>query len=1039
MRKTNTKFLSAILALIMALSLVPSVAFAEEMHLPGEELELVYDEAVPEPIPPEPQKAESEPEIGRQALSVGPVDGVPVWYQNESATFFKDAVTVDIEVKGGDYTNGATVPVNALLYNVSNEFGVDEEFEEPWARSLIPQLTFTQDGVQTLTIPTTVLNRLVVDWYEIRVTAPIGSGLSVTKTVMTIAVQEAPASLSCPEGYKKTITGEAGKFVSKNVPANQRKFEVLLEDAAFTSDEPYIYLDVEVYNDRDTNRNNSLFFYGAPVCVSSNGKHEIPFTQEQLDKLAPGGYLVDVSMPGNNLNTVDILYDVYRIEILPETVEKYYDIDFNIFVDNSLSTNHGKTFKLVHIDDGTTYTPVQSGSRVAFKKVKSGNYDLIADGYADQEIGIPLIDLDGIFYTEYDLHYSTFRYSVTGDKASTASISAVDSESGRPVKSGDTVCYLRHIYLEVSPSGDLEQYTIKWTENGKVAEGRIEPIYGTTVILDPINIVCALKYTEGKTLIEPKMSYATTSYGGSPQNAAVDMGGIPANCYILQYRRAGTSGAYGSAPTDAGAYNVRVSLTSEGQKKYTFANNKTVYDFTQNFTIAKRSLTTLKLNLTGTGKIGSTLTASMPYLKSMTGITFEWFEYPNTVLSSGAALSHTVKETSAGKRIGVRAIAGTDCVNYHGTVYADGIDIESKGEHLVTFNANGGTLTGTRYIMTVDGKPVFPNPAPTRMNFLLSHWNTKSDGSGQNVTANTQITAPTTVYAIWKVDDSIVSVKNITIGASGNKKTIAVGETLQLTAAVLPSNATYKDVVWSIPYTERFYATVSDKGLVRGLSSGTVTVTATAVQNEKISATYTIKITDTPEVPVISSVTGVKVSPNTYNSLKITWNRMNDVDGYYIYRTPSGGKAKSIKRLVGNANTSYIDKGLPTGGVYYYRVLAYKNVEGQVVRSTNKIKPTGKTVQPAHPTSVKAKAYTGSKIRLTWKKSAGASGYYLQRATSKNGNYKTIKTLTSINSYTDAKLTAGRTYYYRLVPYTSVSGKKVSGVSSAVVSGKAIA
>lgn len=88
---------------------------------------------------------------------------------------------------------------------------------------------------------------------------------------------------------------------------------------------------------------------------------------------------------------------------------------------------------------------------------------------------------------------------------------------------------------------------------------------------------------------------------------------------------------------------------------------------------------------------------------------------------------------------------------------------------------------------------------------------------------------------------------------------------------------------------------------------------------------------------------------------------------------------------------------------------------------------------PATPTITVANA--GSrKIKISWKKITGASGYEVYRATSKSGSYSKVKTVTSGStvSYTNTGLSKGKTYYYKVRAYRTVSGKKVYGNYSAV-------
>ena len=66
-----------------------------------------------------------------------------------------------------------------------------------------------------------------------------------------------------------------------------------------------------------------------------------------------------------------------------------------------------------------------------------------------------------------------------------------------------------------------------------------------------------------------------------------------------------------------------------------------------------------------------------------------------------------------------------------------------------------------------------------------------------------------------------------------------------------------------------------------------------------------------------------------------------------------------------------------------------------------------------------------SALKVTWKKASGADCYKILRATKKNGTYKTVATIkgASKTAYTDKKLTAGKTYYYKVAAYGTVNGK----------------
>ncbi|HBI61653.1 MAG TPA: glycosidase, partial [Lachnospiraceae bacterium] len=95
---------------------------------------------------------------------------------------------------------------------------------------------------------------------------------------------------------------------------------------------------------------------------------------------------------------------------------------------------------------------------------------------------------------------------------------------------------------------------------------------------------------------------------------------------------------------------------------------------------------------------------------------------------------------------------------------------------------------------------------------------------------------------------------------------------------------------------------------------------------------------------------------------------------------------------------------------------AYKVGSG----STNTVaKVTGLTVKAAGSTSAK----------LSWKAQSGVTGYEVYRSTSKSNGYKKVATAKSA-SYTDKKLKAGKTYYYKVRAVSSKAKGSFSSVKS---------
>lgn len=93
---------------------------------------------------------------------------------------------------------------------------------------------------------------------------------------------------------------------------------------------------------------------------------------------------------------------------------------------------------------------------------------------------------------------------------------------------------------------------------------------------------------------------------------------------------------------------------------------------------------------------------------------------------------------------------------------------------------------------------------------------------------------------------------------------------------------------------------------------------------------------------------------------------------------------------------------------------------------------------PGKTTTVKATAKSFDKIKLTWKKVSGASGYQIQRYSSSKKKYVTVKTITkgSTTSYTNGSLNSSTTYKYRIRAYKKSGSVKTYGSYSTVQKAK---
>lgn len=89
--------------------------------------------------------------------------------------------------------------------------------------------------------------------------------------------------------------------------------------------------------------------------------------------------------------------------------------------------------------------------------------------------------------------------------------------------------------------------------------------------------------------------------------------------------------------------------------------------------------------------------------------------------------------------------------------------------------------------------------------------------------------------------EDYVAVSEITVSAADGASKVHLGETLQMSAAVLPADADYKDVIWSVmPGTGD--ASITEEGLLTGDTTGTVMVIAMASDDSKIKGTYDVAV-----------------------------------------------------------------------------------------------------------------------------------------------------------------------------------------------------
>lgn len=141
---------------------------------------------------------------------------------------------------------------------------------------------------------------------------------------------------------------------------------------------------------------------------------------------------------------------------------------------------------------------------------------------------------------------------------------------------------------------------------------------------------------------------------------------------------------------------------------------------------------------------------------------------------------------------------------------------------------------------------------------------------------------------------------------------VEVGQSLQLNAGIAPSNATNKQVTWSVSGGSA--ASVSQEGVVTGLAPGTATVTATTVDGQK-TASSTITVVPAPSTVIVigDEVRGLK---KIGNDLLFYINGATFADLHY--KINNGGQLNVAMTPTGNGNYTYPVNNLKQGDTVEY-------------------------------------------------------------------------------------------------------------------------
>ena len=167
------------------------------------------------------------------------------------------------------------------------------------------------------------------------------------------------------------------------------------------------------------------------------------------------------------------------------------------------------------------------------------------------------------------------------------------------------------------------------------------------------------------------------------------------------------------------------------------------------------------------------------------------------------------------------------------------------------------------------------------------------------------------------------------------------------------------------------------------------------------------EVSATPALPVPSAPTGLTATAGNAQVM-LVWTASAGATSYNVKRSTTNGSG--YQTVSSPTTSSFTDKPLTNGTIYYYVVTAV-NSSGESSASTQaSATPAAAPQPPAAPTGLTATA-GNAQVSLSWTASAGATSYHVKRSTTSGTGYTQVAAPIAANSL-DTTVTNGTAYFY---------------------------
>lgn len=220
---------------------------------------------------------------------------------------------------------------------------------------------------------------------------------------------------------------------------------------------------------------------------------------------------------------------------------------------------------------------------------------------------------------------------------------------------------------------------------------------------------------------------------------------------------------------------------------------------------------------------------------------------------------------------------------------------------------------------------------------------------------------------------------------------------------------------------------VGTSAQISGLLPGSVNYVRIAAYASSNGKTYIGNYNTAVKIETTVGAINPRVSAYANNFVTLTWDKQTAANGYEVFKYDASSKKYVLYKNITNPNTNTCKvTGLASNNKYSFKVRAY-----QIDDSEKTYAPFGTVVSQytsiAKSNLNSAKSTSKKKIKASWSKVGGASGYQVMWSTYKNfsKNYKTKSVTSKYLSKTVTAAQSKKTYYVRVRAYKTINGKKV--------------